>query len=61
MIFDTNMMGRELKDLRIDLSKMPLGIIPSFMELIKLGKISLSTIMKGYETLRSIEEALNSK
>lgn len=49
LIFDVDMMSRELKELEVDVRKMP------------LGKISPTLLTKGYEVLRQIEEVLLSK
>eukprot|EP01126_Amoeba_proteus_P027976 TRINITY_DN2767_c0_g1_i3.p1 TRINITY_DN2767_c0_g1~~TRINITY_DN2767_c0_g1_i3.p1 ORF type:complete len:739 (-),score=170.05 TRINITY_DN2767_c0_g1_i3:252-2468(-) len=48
LIFDVDMMNRELKDLEVDVRKMP------------LGKFSQTQLIRGYQVLREIEEVIQS-
>lgn len=47
LIFDVNMMTRQMQDMAIDVNKLP------------FGKLTQEHIMRGYEVLRKIEEVLN--
>lgn len=48
MIFDVDMMTREIKSLEVDVRKMP------------LGKLTKAQITSGYQVLTQIEKLLNS-
>ena len=49
LIFNLNMMNRQMKDRGYDIQKLP------------VGKLSLANIQKGFAMLKNISEAINNK